>query len=76
MFSKLGIQLHTISTSILYMILIYFFIKSWMAMMDEQSAFEETIVENERKLPSFTLCPIQNNQLLLLQLLSIISGSK
>ena len=29
-----------------------------MAMMDEQSAFEETIVENERKLPSFTLCPM------------------
>ena len=58
MFQKLGIQLHTISTSILYMILIYFFIKSWMAMMDEQSAFEETIIENERKLPSFTLCPM------------------
>ena len=54
MFSKLAIQLHIISTFILYTILIYFFIKSWMAMMDEQSAFEETIVENERKLPSFT----------------------
>ena len=29
-----------------------------MAMMDEQSASEETIVENKRKLPSFTLCPM------------------
>ena len=31
-----------------------------MALMEEQSAFEETIVENKRKLPSFTLCPKQN----------------
>ena len=58
MFSKLGF--HTIPSFILYIILILVLIKSWMALMEEQSAFEETIVENERKLPSFTLCPKQN----------------
>ena len=58
MFSKLGF--HTIPSFILYIILILVLIKSWMALMEEQSAFEETIVENKRKLPSFTLCPKQN----------------
>ena len=28
-----------------------------MTLMDEQTAFEEKAVENERKIPSFTLCP-------------------
>ena len=27
--------------------------------MDEHTTFEETIVENEAKIPSFTLCPTQ-----------------
>ena len=58
MFSKLGF--HTIPSSILYIILILVLMKSWMALMEEQSAFEETIVENERNLPSFTLCPKLN----------------
>ena len=62
MFQKLGIQLRTISSSILYMILIFVLIKSWMALMDEESAFEEKIVENERKIPSFTLCPYGANE--------------
>ena len=29
-----------------------------MALMDEQSAFEETMVKNEKQLPSFTLCSL------------------
>ena len=59
----LGIKLHTISSSILYLVLIFVFIKSWMTMMNEQTAFEENHVENERKLPSFTLCPLDNNSI-------------
>ena len=62
MFTMLGIQVHTISSSILYIILILVLIKSWMILMDEQTAFEETVVENERKLPSFTLCPYGANK--------------
>ena len=57
MFSKLGIQSHTISSSILYMILIFVSIKAWMNLMDEQSAFEETTLENNKKLPAFTISP-------------------
>ena len=57
----LGIQLHTISSSILYIILILVLIKSWMTLMDEQTAFEEKAVENERKIPSFTFCPWQGS---------------
>ena len=45
-----------ISGSVLYCILIWALVESWMTLKDEQSAFEETIKENERKLPSFTLC--------------------
>ena len=60
MFSKLGIQSHTISSSILYMILIYVTIRAWMNLMNEQTAFEETTVENNKKLPGFTVCPVPN----------------
>ena len=49
MFSKLGIQLTTIPTSILYMILIFVSIKAWLNLMAEQTAFEETTVENNKK---------------------------
>ena len=55
----LGLQLiiKNFCGSILYCILIWALIASWMTLKDEQSAFEETINEKERKLPSFTLCP-------------------
>ena len=60
MFSKLVLQSHTISSSILYMILIYVTIRAWMNLMNEQTAFEETTVENNKKLPGFTVCPMPN----------------
>ena len=60
MFPKLVIQPHTISSSILYMILIYVTIRAWMNLMNEQTAFEETTVENNKKLPGFTVCPVSN----------------
>ena len=60
MFLRLEIQLHTISSSILYMILIYVTIRAWMNLMNEQTAFEETTVENNKKLPGFTVCPVSN----------------
>ena len=60
MFSKLVLQSHTISSSILYMILIYVTIRAWMNLMNEQTAFEETTVENNKKLPGFTVCPVSN----------------
>ena len=66
MFSKLGIQLTTIPTSILYMILIFVSIKAWLNLMAEQTAFEETTVENNKKIPSFTSCqyrPGNNNSM-------------
>ena len=31
-----------------------------MTLMDEQTAFEETTVENNKKLPGFTVCPVSN----------------
>ena len=62
MFSNLGIQLTTIPTSILYMILIFVSIKAWLNLMAEQTAFEETIFENNKKIPSFTSCQIGNNK--------------
>ena len=60
MFSKLVIQLHTISSSVLYMILIFVTIRAWMNLMNEQTAFEEITVENNKKLPGFTVCPLPN----------------
>ena len=60
MFLRLEIQLHTISSSILYMILIYVTIRAWMNLINEQTAFEETTVENNKKLPGFTVCPVSN----------------
>ena len=60
MFSKLVLQSHTISSSILYMILIYVTIRAWMNLMNEQTAFEETSVKNNKKLPGFTVCPVSN----------------
>ena len=60
MFLRLEIQLHTISSSILYMILIYVTIRAWMNLMNEQTAFEETTVKNNKKIPGFTVCPVSN----------------
>ena len=60
MFSKLVLQSHTISSSILYMILIYVTIRAWMNLMNEQTAFEETTVKNNKKIPGFTVCPVSN----------------
>ena len=60
MFSKLVIHSHTISSSVLYMILIFVTIRAWMNLMNEQTAFEETTVENNKKLPGFTVCPLPN----------------
>ena len=64
MYSKLGIQLTTIPTCILYMILIFVSIKAWLNLMAEQTAFEETTFENNKKIPSFTSCQklIGNNK--------------
>ena len=60
MFPKLVIQPHTISSSILYMILIYVTIRAWMNLMNEQTAFEETTVKNNKQIPGFTVCPVSN----------------
>ena len=60
MFSKLVLQSHTISSSILYMILIYVTIRAWMNLMNEQTTFEETSVKNNKKIPGFTVCPVSN----------------
>ena len=64
MYSKLGIQLTTIPTCILYMILIFVSIKAWLNLMAEQTAFEETTFESNKKIPSFTSCQklIGNNK--------------
>ena len=64
MYSKLGIQLTAIPTCILYMILIFVSIKAWLNLMAEQTAFEETTFESNKKIPSFTSCQklIGNNK--------------
>ena len=58
MFSNLAIQPHTICSSVLYMILIYVTVRAWMNLKAEQTAFEETTEENNKKLPGFTVCPL------------------
>ena len=42
-----------------YLILIGVCVTSWMKLLKEPTAFEEKIVNNQARLPSFTLCPAQ-----------------
>ena len=37
-------------------------IQSWINLIEEHTTFEETIVENEARIPSFTLCPDRPDQ--------------
>ena len=42
-----------------YLILIGVCVTSWIKLLKEPTAFEEKIVSNQARLPSFTLCPAQ-----------------
>ena len=59
MFSR--IRLHYIFTFAFYLILIHASINAWKTYMEEPTAFQETIAKNQTKLPSFTICPLKND---------------
>ena len=45
-----------------YLILIVICITSWIKLLQEPTYFEEKIVYNQARLPSFTLCPSDKNE--------------
>ena len=55
------VRLLHIFTFAFYVILLGICIKAWIKLMREPTAYEETIVENEAILPSFTLCPLNHH---------------
>ena len=56
----LNFRVHSIIIVFFYLILIGISTLSWINLMEEHTTFEETIVENGARLPSFTLCPNSN----------------
>ena len=57
MFSR--IKLHYIFTFAFYLLLISASFGAWKTFKEEPTAFQETIAENQTKLPSFTICPLK-----------------
>ena len=45
-----------------YLILIVICVTSWIKLLQEPTYFEEKIVYNQARLPSFTLCPSDKNE--------------
>ena len=56
----LNVSIKSIVRFCFYLILIGVCVTSWIKLLKEPSAFEEKVVENQAKLPSFTLCPSQS----------------
>ena len=56
----LNFRVHSIIIVFFYLILIGISTLSWINLMEEHTTFEETIVENGARFPSFTLCPDSN----------------
>ena len=59
MFSR--VNLHHIFTFAFYLILIGISVNAFITLIQEQTAFEETIAENQAIVPSFTLCPQEHH---------------
>ena len=59
MFSRL--KIHYIFSFIFYLILIGICIHTFVTFTKEPTAYEETTVENEAIIPSFTLCPQEHH---------------
>ena len=57
----LNVSIKCIIRICFYLILLVVCIKSWIKLLKEPTAFEENIVYNKAKLPSFTLCPTQTD---------------
>ena len=55
----LNVSIKSIVRICFYLILIGVSITSWMKLLKEDTTFVEKVVENQPKLPSFTLCPSQ-----------------
>ena len=53
----LNVSMKSIIRISFYLILIGICITSWIKLLKEQTAFEEKVVNNKTRLPSFTLCP-------------------
>ena len=53
----LNVSMQCIVRISFYLILIGICITSWIKLLKEQTAFEEKVVNNKTRLPSFTLCP-------------------
>ena len=53
----LNVSMKSIIRISFYLILISICITSWIKLLKEQTAFEEKVVNNRTRLPSFTLCP-------------------
>ena len=56
----LNFRVHSTIIVFFYLILIGISTLSWINLMEEHTTFEETIVENGARFPSFTLCPDSN----------------
>ena len=57
----LSVSIKSIIRICFYLILIVVWVTSWIKFLKEPTAFEEKVVYNKARLPSFTLCPGQLN---------------
>ena len=55
----LNVSMQSIIRTSFYLILIGICISSWIKLLKEQTTFEEKVVNNRTRLPSFTLCSIE-----------------
>ena len=51
------VTVHLTFTTIFYMILAYVLFHSIQTLLNEPTAFEETVLENKAEIPSLTICP-------------------
>ena len=57
----LSVSIKSIIRICFYLILIVVWVTSWIKFLKEPTTFEEKVVYNKARLPSFTLCPGQIN---------------
>ena len=60
---KMFLNIQSLFSALFYLILIGFVYKSVINLMNEPTAYEEKVLQNNAILPSFTLCPMPEKPL-------------
>ena len=59
----LNVSKKSMIRSCFYIIIIVVSVTSWIKLLKEPTTFDENVVENQARLPSFTLCPTRQDDL-------------